>query len=115
MKTKEQFADKSQKKGIEESLDLVQDTVTELSESVIIRQNMGDANADKFADMVKQMNSRLEGVENQGQRADILVEEIGKVNKFVENAEKQASKGKFGKIMNVLKSLPQSSLYTWNE
>ena len=102
--TKAQYMEKAKAKTFEESLDLVQETVTKFGQSQSVRNLMGDANADKMADMSQKMDDRLKGVTNQSKRADILVEEIGKMNKFVENAEKQASKGKFGKIMNVLKS-----------
>ena len=102
--TKANYMQKDKGKSFEESLDLVQETVTKFGQSQSVRNLMGDANADKMADMSQKMDDRLKGVTDQSKRADILVEEIGKMNKFVENAEKQASKGKFGKIMNVLKS-----------
>ncbi|MEM6338489.1 MAG: hypothetical protein AAF673_00995 [Pseudomonadota bacterium] len=102
--TKAQYMDNAKAKDFGKSLDLVQETVTNLGNSKSVRNLMGDAHADKFADMTKKMNDRLKGVTDQGKRADLLVKEIDKMNKYVENAEKQASKGKFGKIMNVLKS-----------
>ena len=108
--TKSQYMEQAKSKTFGESLDLVQDTVTSLGSSQSVRNLMGDANADKFADMTKKMNEKLQDLDdksigNQNKvRASILVKEIGKMQKFVENAEKQASKGKFGRIMNVLKS-----------
>lgn len=102
--TKAQYMEEAKAKSFGESLDLVQETVTNLGNSKSVRNLMGDANADKLADMTQKMNDRLKGVTDQGKRADILVKEIDKMNKFVENAEKQAGKGKFGKVMNVLKS-----------
>lgn len=102
--TKSQYMPKEKTKSFEESLDLVQETVIKLGNSQSVRNLMGDANADKLAGMAQKMDDRLKGVTDQSKRAEILVNEIGKMNKFVENAEKQASKGKFGKVMNVLKS-----------
>lgn len=87
-----------------ESLNLVQENITELVKNKSIRDLMGDANADKLADMAQKMNDSLKGVKDNGKKAEILGKGIGKMQKFVENAEKQASKGEFGKVMNVLKS-----------
>jgi hypothetical protein len=42
--------------------------------------------------------------EIQSKRAEILVEGIGKMNEFLQNAEKEAGKDKFSKVMKVLKS-----------
>ena len=108
--TKAQYMEQAKSKSFGESLDLVQETVTKLGNSQSVRNLMGDANADKFADMTKKMNEQLQDIDdkaigNQNKvKASVLVKEIGKMQKFVENAEKQASKGKFGRIMNVLKS-----------
>ena len=102
--------EQAKSKTFGESLDLVQDTVTSLGSSQSVRNLMGDANADKFADMTKKMNEKLQDLDDKsiGNRnkvkTSILVEEIDEMQKFVEYAEKQASKGKFGRIMNVLKS-----------
>ena len=50
------------------------------------------------------MNDSLKGITDNSKKAEILGKGISNMQKFVENAEKQASKGEFGKVVNVLKS-----------
>jgi len=103
--TKAKYMPKVTAKTFEESLDIVQENITEfIKNKSVIRDLMGDANADKLADMAQKMNNSLNGITDIGEKAKILSKGIGEMQNFVENAEKQASQGKFGKVMNVLKS-----------
>ena len=65
---------------------------------------MGSGNAEILDGVAQKMNDRLKVVTKQSDRAEILVKGIGEMQKFVENTEKQAGKGKFDKVMGVLKS-----------
>ncbi len=114
--TKAKYLPKEKIKTLEEALDMVQDVVSGLGTSEAVRGVMGDANAEILGDMTKKMNDQLERLDQtskqhnstettiNSEKSSILLNNIGKMQKFVENAEKQASKGKFGRIMNVLKS-----------
>ena len=102
--TKAQYMVKEAGRIFEESLNLVQENITELVKNKNVRDLMGDANADKLADIAQKMNDNLKGAKDNSKNAEILGKGIGEMQKFVENAEKQASKGEFGKVMNVLKS-----------
>ncbi len=107
-----------EEKQFKETLDMVQEAVvglgnneqTKKQKGVVglvndqVKNQMGEANAEMLNGIVQKMKDRLEGVVDQSKRAEILTEGIKEMQKFVENAEKQAGKGEFGKVMNVLKS-----------
>ena len=59
--TKAKYMEQARSKTFGKSLDLVQETVTNLGNNKSVRNVMGDANADKFADMTRKMNDHLGG------------------------------------------------------
>ena len=93
-----------QEKQLKEALDKVQETIEGLGNNEQVKKQMGSANAEMLGDIVEKMSDSLEGVVDQSQRAEILTKGIKEMQQVVENAEKQAGKGEFGKVMNVLKS-----------
>ena len=44
------------------------------------------------------------GVKNLGDRAEIMLKSVQKVDKYLENAGKQAGKSEIGKVLNVIKA-----------
>jgi len=54
--------------------------------------------------MIRTMNENLKGVENLGDRAEIMLKSMQKVDKYLENAGKQAGKSEIGKVLNVIKA-----------
>lgn len=91
-------------KRLEKTLGLVQENITELVKNKNVRDLMGDANADKLAEMAQKMNDNLKGITDSGKKAETLGKGIEEMQTFVENAEKQASKGKFDRVKDVIKS-----------
>lgn len=85
-------------------LDTVQVTMTNIAENPSVRNTMGDVHADKIGQMVTEMNENLKGVDNLSDRAEIMLKGVQKVDKYVENAGKQAEQNKFGKISNIIKA-----------
>lgn len=85
-------------------LDVVQSTMDNIAEHPSIRSTMGDAHADKIGNMIKKMNENLKGVDNLGDRAEIMLKGIKEVDKYVEKAGEQAGKSEFSKLSNVIKA-----------
>jgi len=91
-------------KQFKEALDQVQDEVVKLGKNSLVIEQMGEGNAEMLDGIAQKMNERLKVVTKPSHRAEILTKGIGEMQKFVENAEKQAGKGQFDKVINVLKS-----------
>lgn len=86
------------------ALKTVQSVLDEIAEDTTIRSNIGDIHADEIGSMIKTMNKNLKGVENLGDRAEIMLKSMQKVDKYLENAAKQAGKSEIGKVLNVIKA-----------
>lgn len=95
-----------EKKKLEaaEALDVAQGMMDEIAGHPTIRSNIGDAHADKIGSMIKTMNEKLDGVDNLRDRAEIMLKSMQEVDKYLENAGKQAGKSELGKVSNLVKA-----------
>lgn len=91
-------------KQFEKELNLVQDELLKIGTNEQVKKQIGSGNAEMIANMAQKINDNLKVVTKQSHRAQTLAEGIKEIQKFVENAEKQASKGKFDRVKDVLKS-----------
>jgi hypothetical protein len=101
---KEKYLKSKEAKEFGKSLSKLQETITGLRKNQEVRNMMGDYNADKFAAMTKKMEEESNRYDRTGDKAKIIKKHIKQMQEFLGNAEKEASKGDFGKLMNVLKS-----------
>ena len=72
-------------------------------EDTNIMENIG-IHADKIGSMIKTMNENLDGVDNLRDRAEIMLKSMQEVDKYLENAGKQAGKSELGKVSNLVKA-----------
>ena len=86
------------------ALDSVVTAIDTISKNEQLRESIGPTNSQKLDDTITKMTDNLKGVTDQGERADILIKGITKLDSFVQSVEKQNSTTKFWKIKNVLKA-----------